>query len=85
MENERELLASTPTIRRRPRGIGPWLADHPDALRFVDLWIEMVEKGESDWTGPELHSQLKARFGFTYTCSGPFYAWMRERREIVLG
>jgi hypothetical protein len=64
-----------------------WLADKKNTLakEFLETWLDLRSKGESDWSAQRVYRYLRSTFGLPNRSEANFYAFLRAEYPKLAG
>ena len=77
-EKKARAKLGTSTRRRLYPGCASWMAEHPESLAFVRMWMDMKAKGKSDWSLNQLHTELRKSYAFPYKSVTSVLKWLQD-------
>lgn len=62
-----------------PRTFLGWLDRSPEALEFVETWLDMAAKGETDWGVRRVLTELQREYGCPFKYNPTMYGHLSRR------
>ena len=61
------------------RPMRAWLAERKNrpAKEFLETWLDLRSKGESDWSAQRVYRHLRSKFGLPNRSEANFYTFLR--------
>lgn len=74
-------LLRKPRRPGNPKGsLGLWLRGHPEAVAFLDRWLELRASGESFWSIPDVLDHLQQTQGMPVFTPSGLRDWLATNR-----
>jgi hypothetical protein len=60
-----------------------WLGHHPEAVKFLDEWLELRATGDTLWSLKDVLAELKASYGMPAFGDSGLRSWVERNRSEI--